>query len=65
MESLKNIFPIKAIFATSHYIKSVAFHKGRHYLVKYLFDNEADENDNSRYDASYDDKFHDFFILTT
>jgi hypothetical protein len=62
MESLKNISPIKANFATSHNLKSVAFTKGRHFLVKYLFNNEADENDDGRYDAAYDDKFHDFSI---
>ena len=62
MESSKNTFPTKAIFATSHNLKSVAFHKGRHYLVKYLFDNEADKNNDGCDDGAYDDKFHDFLI---
>jgi hypothetical protein len=62
MESLKNICPTKANIAASHNLKSVTFTKGRHFLVKYLFDNEADENDDGRYDTAYDDKFHDFSI---
>lgn len=36
--------------------------KGRHFLVKHFFDNEADENDDGRDDAAYNDKFHDFLI---
>jgi hypothetical protein len=62
MESLKDICPTKANIAASQNLKSVAFTKGRHFLVKYLFDNEAYENDYGRYDAAYDDKFHDFSI---
>jgi len=62
MGSSKNTFPTKAIFATSHNLKSVALSIGSHFLVKHLFDNEADKNNDGCDDGAYDDKFHDFLI---
>jgi hypothetical protein len=59
MAGLKNIFPIDWVFAIKKsLLKSVAYTNGWHFLVKDLFDDKSDKNNNGQDDATYDDKFH-------
>jgi len=58
MAGLKNIFPIDSVLELKKKIESVAFTNGRHFLVKDLFDDKSDKNNNDQDDATYNDKFH-------
>jgi hypothetical protein len=59
MAGLKNIFPIDSVLAIKKsFLKSVAYANGRHFLVKDLFDDKSDKNNDRQDDATYDDKFH-------
>ena len=40
------------------FLKSVALTNGRHFLVKDLFDDKSDKNNDGEDDATYNDKFH-------
>jgi len=58
MAGLKNIFPIDSVLELKKNLKSVALTNGRHFLVKDLFDDKSDKNNNDQDDATYNDKFH-------
>ena len=58
MAGLKNIFPIDSVLELKKNLKSVALTNGRHFLVKDLFDDKSDKNNDDQDDATYDDKFH-------
>ena len=59
MAGLKNISPIDPIIEIKKIrLKSVALINGRHFLVKDLFDDKSDKNNDGEDDATYDDKFH-------
>jgi hypothetical protein len=59
MAGLKNIFPIDSVLAIKKsLLESVALTNGRHFLVKDLFDDKSDKNDDDQDDATYNDKFH-------
>jgi hypothetical protein len=55
---LKNIFPIDSVLELKKNLKSVALTNGRHFLVKDLFDDKSDKNNDDQDDATYNDKFH-------
>ena len=60
MAGLKNISPIDSILEQKiiSFLKSVALINGRHFLVKDLFDDKPDKNNDGKDDATYNDKFH-------
>lgn len=58
MAGLKNIFPIDSVLELKKKLKSVALTNGRHFLVKDLFDDKSDKNNDDQDDATYNDKFH-------
>lgn len=58
MADLKNIFPIDSVLELKKKFESVAFTNGRHFLVKDLFDDKSDKNNDDQDDATYNDKFH-------
>ena len=63
MAGLKNIFPIDPILAIKKsFLKSVAYTNGRHFLVKDLFDNKSDKNNDRQYNATHNYKFHNALV---
>ena len=58
MAGLKNISPIDWVLAKKSLLESVAYTNGWHFLVKDLFDDKSDKNNDGQDDATYDDKFH-------
>ena len=58
MAGLKNISPTDWVLAKKSLLESVAYTNGRHFLVKDLFDDKSDKNNDGEDDATYNDKFH-------
>ena len=59
MAGLKNISPIDpGLVLKKSVLKGVALTIGRHFLVKDLFDDKSDKNNDGQDDAAYNNKFH-------